>query len=82
MLPPILENDITPGVTILKDAMDEIYRLACRHENVRILRFPIDFYDAAVMNYARLSPFKSLVGPYGLNTFRKELCWFIVILRK
>jgi hypothetical protein len=71
MLYPIFETDMHLIMKILKDAMDEISRLTYLDEDLRILRLPMDFYETAVLNYAKIFPFKSLLGSDGLNNFRE-----------
>jgi hypothetical protein len=71
MLYPIFETDMHLIMKILKDAMDEISRLTYLDEDLRILRLPMDFYETAVLNYAKIFPFKSLLGADGLNNFRE-----------
>ena len=71
MLYQILETDIHLVMTVFKDALNEIAHQTYLDEDLRLLRIPIDFYEAAVLQYAKICPFKTLMGAYGLNKFKE-----------
>lgn len=71
MLFLVIERDIHLVMKVFKDAMDEIADYTYLDEDLRLLRLPIDFYEAAVVHYAKICPLKTLVGAYGLNNLRE-----------
>ncbi|MGV8088112.1 MAG: hypothetical protein ACP5NU_03515 [Methanomicrobiales archaeon] len=68
MLFPIIERDMHLVMKIFNDAMDEISLRTYPDEELRLLRFPIDFYEAAAIHYAKMYPFKPLMGVCGSNS--------------
>jgi len=70
MLFPILESDIPLAMKIFNDALDEISHHPYLDDDLRLLRLPIDFYEAASLLYAKICPFKTLIGAYGLNNMQ------------
>ena len=71
MLFQVIEKDIHLVMKVFKNAMDEIADYTYLDEDLRLLRLPIDFYEAAVVHYAKICPLKTLVGAYGLNNLRE-----------
>lgn len=71
MLYPIIERDMHLVMKIFNEAMDEISHRTYQDEELRLLRFPIDFYEAAVVQYGKMNPFKTLIGVCGLNSLRE-----------
>ncbi len=70
MLYPIIERDMHLVMKIFDEAMDEISQRIYPDEELRLLRFPIDFYEAAVAQYAKMYPFRTLIGVCGLNSLK------------
>lgn len=71
LLYPIVERDIQLVVKIFKDTMDEIVHHTYLDEDLRLLRLPLDFYEAATVQYAKMYPFRTLMGVEGANTYKK-----------
>jgi hypothetical protein len=71
MLYQIFENDISLVEKIFKMALAEVSSNSYLDDEIRQLRLPIDFYEAALLDYAKICPFKPLLGVYGLNNCKE-----------
>jgi len=72
MLFPILEHDISLVEKVLRSALAAVSHNSYFDEEIRQLRLPIDFYEEALLGYAKICPFKPLLGVYGLNNCKEE----------
>ena len=52
-------------------AMSDVLNTSYPDEEIRRFQLPHDFYDAALLHYARISPSNPLFGFYGLNNYKE-----------
>lgn len=67
----VLESDLSLVMKIFHTAMNDVLNTPYPDDEIRRLRLPIDFYEAALLHYAKFSPSNPLFGFYGLNNYKE-----------
>lgn len=67
----VLENDLPLVLEIFHTAMNDVLNIAYPDDEIRRLQIPHDFYERALLHYARISSPNPLFGFYGLNNYKE-----------